>query len=59
MVFVKKWRLFNLKFLCKTDQEIVFCDFKEGKEAFLDHKNIVTKNHRNFYFSKGVSPWFL
>ena len=45
MVFVKKWRLFNLKFLCKTDQEIVFCEGYEGKEGFLEQKNIGSKNH--------------
>ena len=59
MVFVKKWRLFNLKFLCKTDEEIVFLDFKEGKEAFLDQKNIESKNHKNLHFFKEISPWFL
>ena len=57
MVFVKKWRLFNLKFLWKTDQEIVFCDAYKGKEAFLDHKNNGSRNHQHLHFSKGVSPW--
>ena len=50
MVFVKKWRLFNLKFLCKTDQEIVFLDFKEGKEAFLDQKKHRIKKPQKFAF---------
>ena len=59
MVFVKKWRFFNLEFLCKMDEEIVFCDGSEGKESFLDHKNIGSKNHQNLYFFKQVSRWFL
>ena len=51
--------IFNLKFLCKTDQEIVFCDGYKGEEAFLVHKNIGSKNHPNLHFFKEVSPWFL
>ena len=51
--------IFNLKFLCQTDQERVLCDGYEGKEAFLDHKNIGSKNYQNLHFFKGVSPWFL
>ena len=43
MVFVKKWRFFNLYFLSKRDQEIVFCEGFEGKEVFLDHKIIDSK----------------
>ena len=38
--FLKEWRFFNLEFSCKMDQEIVFCKGSEGKEAYLDHKNI-------------------
>ena len=41
------------------DQEIVFCEGSEGKEAFLDHGNIRLKNHQNLHLLKGVSPWFL
>ena len=40
------------------DQEKVFCEGSERKEAFLDHKNIGTKNHPNLHFFKGLSPWF-
>ena len=42
------------------DQEKGFfkgCD--QGKEAFLDHKNIDSKNDQTLHFFKGVSPWFL
>ena len=51
--------IFNLKFLSKTDQEIVFWDAYKGKEAFLDHKNIGSKNHPNLHFFKQASSWFL
>ena len=55
MVFVKKWRFFNLYFLFKMDQEIVFFEGSERKETFLDHKNMGSKNHQNLNFFKGVS----
>ena len=32
------------------DQEKVFCEGSEGKEIFLDHKNIGLKNHQKFAF---------
>ena len=43
----------------QKDQKIVFCEGFEGKEGFLDHKNIDSKNHQNLHFFEGVSPWFL
>ena len=39
------------------DQGKKFCERSEIKEAFLDHKNIGSKNHQNLHFFKGVSPW--
>ena len=59
MVFVQKWRFFNLQFVYKMDQEKLFCKGSEGKEGFLDHNNIGSKNHQNWHFFKEVSPWFL
>ena len=59
MVFVKKWKFFNPYFLCKKEQEVVFFEGSERKEAFLEQKNSGSKNHQNLHFSKGVSPWFL
>ena len=50
MVFLKKWRFFNLYFLCKMDQEIVLFEGSERKEAFLDHKNIGLKKYQNLHF---------
>ena len=50
MVFVKKWRFFKLKFLCKMDQEKVFFQGSERKEAFLEQKNIGSKKTLKFVF---------
>ena len=41
------------------DKEKGFFQGSERKEAFLDKKNIGSKNHQNMDFFKGVSPWFL
>ena len=60
MVFVKKWRFFKLKFLCKMDQEKVFFEGSERKEAFLEQKNIGSKKNTKICISlKVVSLWFL
>ena len=41
------------------DQEIVFCEGSEGKETFLDHKNIGLKNQPKIcIFSKGLVHGF-
>ena len=45
MIFVKKWRFFKLKFLCKMDQEKVCFEGSGRKEAFLEQKNIGSKKH--------------
>ena len=39
------------------DQKLEFFEGFERKEAFVDRKNIGSKNHRNLHFLKGVSPW--
>ena len=44
--------------LGKIGQEKVFCNVLDRKLAFLDYKNIDLKKSQNWYFSKGVSPWF-
>ena len=56
MFFFKKWRFFHRLFLCKMDKEKVFPEVLEKKEAFLDYKNIGSKNPPNLHFFKGVSP---
>ena len=57
MVFAKKWRFFNLYFLCKWVKKVFFKG-SERKEEFLDQKNSGSKNHQNLHFLKGVSPRF-
>ena len=45
-------------FLGNIDQENVFYDILERKSAFLGYKNKRIKKSKNWYFSKGVNPWF-
>ena len=59
MVFVKKWRCFNPYFLCKMEQEIVFFEGSERKEAFLEPKKSAHKTTKICIFFKVVSAWFL
>ena len=42
----------------QKDQEKVVFEGCERQDAFLDHKNIGSKNHQNLHFLKGVSPRF-
>ena len=37
----------------------VFFEGSERKEAFLDQRNIGSKNHQNLHFFIRVSPWSL
>ena len=39
MIFVKKLKFFDLLCLSKIDQEKVFADVLDKKEAFKDYKN--------------------
>ena len=48
----------NYFFLGNIDQENVFYDILERKNAFLDYKNKTLKKSKNWHFSKGVNPWF-
>ena len=58
MVLVQKWPLCHLFFLGSIGQENVFYDILERKNAFLGYKNKKFKKSKNWYFSKGVNPWF-
>ena len=58
MVFVQKWPFFQLFFLGIIGQENIFYDILEPKNAFLGYKNKKLKQSKNWYFSKGVNPWF-
>ena len=48
----------NFFFLGNIAQENVFYDILERKNAFLGYKNKKIKKSKNWYFSKGVNPWF-
>ena len=58
MVLVQKLPFFQLFFLGYIGQENVFYDILERKNAFLGHKNKKFKKLKNWYFSRGVNPWF-
>ena len=45
-------------FFGNIDQENVFYDILERKNAFLRYKNKKFKKSKNWHFSKGVNPWF-
>ena len=49
----------NFLFLSNIDQENVFYDILEQKNAFLGYKNKKFEKSKNCHFSKGVNPWFL
>ena len=54
----KNGHFFNFSYLGNIDQENVFYDILEGKNAFLGYKNNKFKKSKNWHFSKGVNPWF-
>ena len=58
MVLVVKWPFFQPFFLNNIEQENVFYDLLERKNAFLGYKNKKFKKSKNWHFSKGVNPWF-
>ena len=56
--FCQKIEILNVLFLCKMDQEKVFCEFSERKEAFLDQKKSTQKTTKIFIFLKGLVDGF-
>ena len=48
----------NFFFSDNIDQQNVFYDILERKNAFLGNKNKKFKKSKNWHFSKGVNPWF-
>ena len=58
MVLVQKSPFFQLVFLGNRDQENVFYDILERKNAFLSYKNKKFKKSKNWHFSLGVKQWF-
>ena len=59
--FPKNGDFFIFSFYAKwMKKKSVFFEGSERKEAFLEQKNIGSKNLQNFeIFFKGLSPWFL
>ena len=58
MISVQKWPLFHFFFFGNIDQENVFYDILERKNAFQSYKNVKFKKWKTWHFSKGVNPWF-
>ena len=58
MVLVEKWPCFQLFFLGNIGQKNVVYDILERRDPFLGYKNKKFKKLKNWYFSKGVNPWF-
>ena len=58
MVLVQKWSCFQFFLLGNIGQENDFYDILERKNAFPGCKNKKFKSWKNWYFSKGVNPWF-
>ena len=48
----------NFFFFGNMGKENVFYDILKRKNAFLGYKNKKFKKFKNWYFSKGVNPWF-
>ena len=58
MVLVQKLPLFQLFFLANIGQENVFYEILERKDDFLRYNENKFEKSKNFYFFKGVNPWF-
>ena len=58
MVLVQNWPFFQLFFLGNINQENVFDDILERKNACLGYKNKKSEKSKNWHFSQGVNPWF-
>ena len=55
MILVKKLKFLHLLCLLKTEQEKVFDEVLDKKEAFKDYKNNCVRKTKNQNFSKGDS----
>ena len=53
MILVKKLKFFHLLCLSKIDQEKVFADVLDKKEAFKDYKNNCLRKRKIRIFPKG------
>ena len=58
MVLVQKWQFYELFFLGNIDQENVFYDIVERKNAFVGYKRRSSKSRRIDIFPKGLTHGF-
>ena len=58
MVLVQNWPFLNLFFLGIIEQQRLFYDILQQKNAFLGYKNSKFKTWKNCDFCKGVNPCF-
>ena len=54
MILVKKLKFLNLLCLLKTEQEKVFADVLDKKEAFKDYKNNCVQKPKIRIFPQGI-----
>ena len=58
MILVKNFEFTLSSFFFKIGLDKPFDYVQHRKQGFVDHKNDIRENCRNFHFSKGVNPWF-
>ena len=58
MVLVKNWPFSHLLLSGNINQENIFYDCLEQKNAFLGYKNKKFKKSKNWNFSKWINRWF-
>ena len=57
MILVKNFEFTLSSFFFKISLDKPFDYVQHRKQGFVDQKNDMTENCRNFHFSKGVNPW--
>ena len=58
MVLVKNWPLFHISFFGSLDQENIFYNILERKNAILGYKNMKLKKSKNMMSPKGLVHGF-
>ena len=58
MILVKNFEFTLSSFFFKIGLDKPFDYVQHRKQGFVDQKNDMTENCRNFHFSKGVNQWF-
>ena len=57
MILVKNFEFTLSSFFFQIGLDKPFDYVQHRKQGFVDQKNDMTENCRNFHFSKGVNPW--